>query len=68
MIEYITENDWYQFHRCTCGGTLSVSFRNPNKGGAKLKIQPNRNKWIMSGSLSAKGVGLESLKTYLESL
>lgn len=68
MVEYVTQNGWYQFHKCTCGGTLSLSFKNPNKGGMKLKIKPNRNTWQMSGTRKASGVGLDTLKTYLDEL
>lgn len=45
MIEILVSSGWYQYHKCTCGGTLSIKFKHPNKPGSIIKIKPNKNYW-----------------------
>ena len=68
MIEALTSRGWYQFHKCTCGGTLSIKFKHPSKPGIIFKIKPNKNTWqyLVNNRVTAQGVGIETLKTKLD--
>lgn len=63
MIEALTSRGWYQFHKCTCGGTLSIKFKHPSKPNLIVKVKPNRNTWeyLVGKVRESQGVGVNTL-------
>ena len=70
MREILESGGWWKYRHCSCGGVFTQKFKHPNKPGKEIWIKPNRNTWEyrIGRPVHGRGVGIEQLKTLLESI
>jgi len=57
MKQLLESYGWWQYHSCTCGGSLKQKFKHKDKPTTEIHIRPNKNKWFLmiSNKVAAQG-------------
>lgn len=67
MIEVLTQNGWYKWTSCTCGGSYKEKYKHPSKPDKQIHIRPNQNKWfyLQNKRIWGQGTGAAALAAKL---